>query len=395
MFNNTPDKLERLVKESAQAYYTTGEQTITDETFDAVIDRLTQEKPDSDVLNNVGWGYEPDNEEKVEHKYGLVGSLDKVTEISKLKRFLVGNPEFVGSVNCLMAAKLDGLSAVIYYESGKVVDVVTRGNGKQGVSIKDKAGYILGMRLALPDTKFTGAVRGEILMTPKGFERYKELHPEAKNARNSAAGVINSKEIKEKDLGCLTFFVYTIMAQEFPYDLSQVLAPQSIVSHYNWLHKNFRFVVPSVTYTINFTASISKDEKTVLKAFEDFKQKIESEVVIDGLVISKETIYSGVLPKTETRKNNVQEFTYQQKAFKFQDEEKITRVKYIEWTMSKHQAYIPVVVFEPIQLEGTTVSRASGYNAKWIMETGIREGSLVSVRKAQKIIPQITKIIER
>ena len=117
---------------------------------------------------------------------------------------------------------------------------------------------------------------------------------------------------------------------------------------------------------------------------EYLNQQFKLKANIDGLVI---TDY--ILPRNGQTKG----FNYQQIAYKFQDEIKITKVKWVEWTQSKHGVYVPVVVIEPIELEGTTVKRASGYNAQWIIDMGIKENAMVAVRKSNMIIPQIIEVI--
>lgn len=358
------NSFENIIKENAEQYYTTGQQKISDEAFDALIEEVEKSNKNSEVLTT-GWSYKPDSDNKIKHKYCHIGSLSKVKNTDDLIIKLLNYfPEYC------VSAKLDGLSCVLYYEKGELIKALTRGDGEYGLDITEKLSKIKGCKLSLCNTDFTGAVRGEIFMTPMDFNEYKLKYPEAANARNSTAGIINSKEITD-DLEYLSLYVYTVVANETE------LGPKSIFSLNSWLHEHFDFVVPY--YPVLYDNLI---EETLIKLKEEFEQ----EVVIDGLVITSYVVDYNIETKC---------YNYNQVAYKFQDEVKIAKVKHIEWTASKHNAYIPVIVFEePIELEGTKVKRATGYNAKWVKDMKIKSGSIVAVRKANQIIPQIVEVIE-
>lgn len=358
--------LENIIKTNAKAYYTTGEQKISDEVFDAIVDKVKEDNPDSEVLTT-GWSYKPESDNKIKHKYCHIGSLEKITEVNKIIEKL-GRSEQLYTIS----AKLDGLSCVLYYEKGKLVKALTRGDGEYGVDITEKIQYINGVPQQIADFDFTGAVRGELLISKDIFTHYLKEHPEAKNPRNTAAGLINGNlETVKDDLCYITLYVYTVIANE-----NNATSNYSFVRMYNnWLLDNFNYVVP---YTYLFDSDI---DNTVLL---NLREKYSEDLPIDGLVITKDIV------EIDNRGVN----KYKQIAFKFQDEIKIAIVKHIEWTMSKHNAYIPVVVFEePIELEGTQVKKATGYNAKWILDMNIHKGSVVVVRKAHQIIPQIVEVI--
>ena len=357
---------ENIIKENAKEYYTTGKQKLSDDVFDAVIDKIRDTNPNSEVLTT-GWGYKPDNENKIKHKYCHIGSLEKVKTISDLCNKL-------NTTKFNISAKLDGMSCVLYYIKGKLIKALTRGDGEYGIDITEKLHYVKGFDYQIKDKTFTGAIRGELFMTPQDYNKFKLKYPNAKNARNSTAGIINSKvdTVSPEDYGFISLYVYTIIANET--ENSETLC--NTITFYQWLADNFSFVAPYIHCDLN---SISETKLIELK------NSFESSVVLDGLVITSYNI--GFDAKTKT-------YTYNQVAFKFQDEVKIAEVDHIEWTMSKHSAYIPVVVFkESIELEGTQVKKATGYNAKWIKDMGIHAGSVVAVRKANQIIPEIMEVI--
>lgn len=363
------NKLESIIENNAKEYYTTGGQELSDESFDALVDVLRKEKPNSEVLTT-GWGYNVDsnNSNKVKHKYNFVGSLDKVKTKEEINKFL---SKYTYTTDIYASLKLDGLSVILYYVEGNLEKAVTRGNGIEGIDITDKVKIInpIFAHLIVNDLtfNFTGAIRGEILMLQSNFNEYVKKYPEAKNPRNSAAGIINSIDNYE-DLKYLSIYVYTIVANEN----NKYNTTKHITDCYDMLRQNFPiFTVPHKVFNINTDINTYKE---FMDSYSDFP--------CDGVVLSCPTI-----------DNNNGIYTYHQIALKFQDEVAATTVKYIEWTMSKNQIYVPVVVFEPIELEGTTVQRASGYNAKFIVENNIHKGSVVFVKKANKIIPKIVEVI--
>lgn len=361
--------LENIVKENATQYYTSGKQKLSDEVFDAVVDKISKNNPNSDVLST-GWGYKPGSENKFRHRYCHIGSLKKARTFDEIENKLGKDFRYH------ISAKLDGLSCVLYYEEGLLQKALTRGDGEFGIDITKKVIAIDDTLATLKDTNFTGAVRGEIFMTPTNFETYHIKHPDAANARNSAAGIINSIEINKEDYQYLSLYVYTIVAEEN----NKLFGVMFINMLYAWLEDNFKYVAPHCISSIVVKDCASKDS-----LFASIRDEFKKSVVIDGLVISNLNV-----PYNE----NNHTYCYNQIAFKFDDEVKIATVKHIEWTASKHNAYIPVVVFEePIELEGTQVTRATGYNAKWVMDMGIKAGSVVAVRKSHQIIPEIIEVL--
>lgn len=194
--------LEKKIAENAQAYYTDGSSELTDEEFDSLVDQLRKENPDSELLQKTGWGYSINEDttpgKKYPHKYGEAGSLEKCRTWEEVKP--VFRNQFVD-----MSLKLDGISVLLYYRDGKLYQALTRGDGAVGIDITDKVLEIgttvdmskfteYSIKLSDDDNaNFTGAVRGEIVMSFRNFDKYKKLHPEAKNPRNVAAGIINKK----------------------------------------------------------------------------------------------------------------------------------------------------------------------------------------------------------
>lgn len=356
--------LEKKIKANAQKYYTDGSQELSDKEFDELVDKLRTENPDSSVLKT-GWGYDVDSDttygQKVKHKYGEVGSLDKVHNWKELKSSL-RNSEVVTSL------KLDGLSVVMYYESGQFKSAVTRGDGVTGIDITEKIGIVL-KRKTLTDTSFSGGIRGEIVMSNEKFQRYKSNHADAKNARNTAAGIINSKELSE-DLDLLSVVVYKVVGGNKVFD--------SYSSMLSWLHSNFADVVD---------CDITKlFEDTLDSRMVEYKDAWYIAYPADGIVIANQMLKVSEI-------NNEYVYDFDSQAFKFPSESKITTVKSVDWSLSKTKYMIPVINVEPVQLSGTTVQFATGFNAKYIKDHNIGPGAEIELCKANEIIPYVLNVI--
>lgn len=361
-------EFENIIKSNAQKYYTDASQAMSDEVFDAVVDEIRKENPNSEVLKT-GWGYEVNDNNKVKHLYGHVGSLKKVRTFNEVKKALDLSKQDV-----LLSAKLDGMSVVLYYTNGVLDLALTRGDGEYGIDITEKVIYLIGNKIN--DTSFTGAVRGEILMTVPNFEAYSKLHPEAKNHRNSAIGLINGDSITE-DYKYLTLAVYSVVGQEN----SDLITRRDTSANDNdyWLDYNFAYTAP--TLYLDSVVNSTELESTLESCRKNWSEYWN----IDGIVINLNSLSYDI----ETH-----EIVYTAVAWKFGEDIKITKIKHIEWTMSKNNCYIPVAVFEPIELAGTTVKRATAFNAKFVKDNNIQKGTIIAVAKRGEIIPQIIEIVD-
>lgn len=368
--------LEKKIKENAQKYYTDGSQSMTDAEFDSAVSELKKSKPDSELFKT-GWGYNPDENnsgKKFKHRYGLVGSLDKVHNWDELQKDL-RDREIVASL------KLDGLSVVLYYVDGKLDQALTRGDGKIGIDITDKVLYI-NSRLKEIDSTFTGGVRGEILMSNEAFERYAMDHEDAKNPRNTTAGLINAKEISP-DLRLLNIVFYKVIGcsddrfDDYK-DMLQYLDSQ--------------FFPNVVDYE-----SVSLKEEDIIYKMTYLRISWYGHYPADGIVLARNDL--GRLTQNETGNMNSNEtnetiYTFVSQAFKFPAETKQAKVDCVEWSLSKTKYLIPKVKIEPTQLSGTTVQYTAGFNAEYIKENKIGPGAVVEICKSGEIIPDIQRVIK-
>ena len=367
---------ERYIQEQSQKYYSDGSSELSDEEFDGLVDEIKSAHPESNIMNTIGWGYSTDEDstpgEKHKHKYGVVGSLTKCRKWEEL------SSEFKGKiVHCTQ--KMDGLSVVMYYQKGQLVMALTRGDGTTGIDITDKIKLVVGDHIS--DAEFTGAVRGEIIMSYDDFEKFKDIHPDAKNPRNSVAGLINGKEIT-KDFKFLDVVVYTVVGYESNHSKFDTLkAEEKVVSNetskmYEWLSKMYAHVAPDSWEMIT--------HDNFLDIMNEVNSKFSHEYPSDGIVLSLDKLIYDPFSS---------EIQYVAQAFKFKSEIANSEVLDVEWKMSKTGYAVPRIHIKPVQLAGTTVQYTTGYNAKYIRDNHIGPGSIVEVEKRGEIIPNVNQVL--
>lgn len=355
------------IKKASQQYYSTGTSDLSDEEFDALLEQERKDNPNSDLLET-GHGYDVSLDstsgEKVHHKYGLVGSLPKCRKFEELSKSLKTCTDVIASL------KLDGLSVVLYFINGILTSAVTRGNGTVGIDITNKVLRILNNGIAL-DVDFTGAIRGEIVMSNENFKEFQKLHPEAKNSRNSATGLINCDEVRD-DLKFLDIIVYTVVGSEnieFT-TYSQVLS---------FLSENFGYtkVVPhkffnTKDWKVNFEESMN-----------DLKSAWYDKYPADGIVLANNDLIID---------DSVIE--YDSMAYKFKAESKITTVQDIEWNLSKFGYMIPRIKFDELELSGAKVQYCTGHNAANIRDLRLGIGAKIQVCRSNEVIPYLETVVE-
>ena len=356
----TKESMFNKIKEYATAYYT-GNALISDDEFDALVEEYESQYG---KLDKVGWGFIPSGK-KVPHKYGLVGSLTKTRDATSI--------DFRDKI---ITDKLDGISCVAYYEKGELVRALTRGTGTEGVDITDKYVMIPGAVTSVKEycnIKFTGAVRGEILMTKSMWDLFSNRYSDEgyKNSRNAVAGIMGSKDYDEKKFAYFNFVTYKIVGWEDH--------PADLTSYVYILESLKKFGFDTVRY-------INTDSLTVLpRDNDDMKYYYEVEKVDyprDGFVITQ---------------NNVKinrEVIYQDFAFKFKSDVKTTTVVGIDWNLTRTGKMIPTVLVDPVELAGVTVRRATGYNAQFIRDYNIAKGKKIQITRSGEVIPCITAVLQ-
>lgn len=362
--------IQKQIKEASQKYYTDGTSNLTDEEFDNLLEKEKKENPNSELLK-VGHGYDVYEDttygEKVDHKYGLVGSLPKC----KIYKDFISTFKGVEHSKFIASTKLDGLSVVLYFEKGKFVQAITRGNGHVGIDITNKIQYITKLDKILDET-FTGGIRGEIVMSFENFKKFHEIHPESKNARNSVAGLMNNKELTS-DLDFVDVVFYTIIGDEshqfkYYYDILNYLklnlVNQKIVKYTSWSLRDIN------------------NDVQLLQFMHQLKDNWYGDYPYDGIVNAADDIEyddSAIL--------------YTSNAFKFKAESKETIVTNIDWNLSKTGYLIPRIQFEPIELSGATVQYCAGHNAQNIQDIKVGIGSRIKVTRSNEVIPYLEEVI--
>ena len=374
---NSLQRMKELVEkldQAAKAYYQEDREIMSNQEYDSLYDQLEQlEKETGTVLTNsptVRVGYEAVNElPKEEHPSPML-SLDK----TKDKEVLRG---FIGNHKCLLSWKLDGLTIVLTYENGELVKAVTRGNGIVGEVITNNARVFKNIPLRIP-YKGQLVLRGEAIITYSEFERINETIGDAdakyKNPRNLCSGSVRQLNNEITAKRNVRFYAFALVSAQ-DVDFSNSREQQFI-----WLKKQgFEVVEYKVVTSESLDEAMDYFSKTIVN--NDFPS--------DGLVVTYDDIaYGESLGSTA-------KFPRNSFAFKWADEMRETRLVDMEWSPSRTGLINPVAIFEPVELEGTTVSRASVHNISIVKELQLGIGDTIKVYKANMIIPQIAENLTR
>lgn len=374
---NALQRMKELVEkldQAAKTYYQEDREIMSNQEYDSLYDQLEQlEKETGTVLTNsptVRVGYEAVNElPKEEHPSPML-SLDKTKDREVLRGF-------IGNHKCLLSWKLDGLTIVLTYENGELVKAVTRGNGIVGEVITNNARVFKNIPLRIP-YKGQLVLRGEAIITYSEFERINETIGDAdakyKNPRNLCSGSVRQLNNEITAKRNVRFYAFALVSAQ-DVDFSNSREQQFI-----WLKKQGFEVVEYKVVT-----SESLDE-----AMDYFSKAIvNNDFPSDGLVVTYDDIaYGESLGSTA-------KFPRNSFAFKWADEMRETRLVDMEWSPSRTGLINPVAIFEPVELEGTTVSRASVHNISIVKELQLGIGDTIKVYKANMIIPQIAENLTR
>ena len=374
---NSLQRMKELVETlngAAKAYYQEDREIMSNQEYDSLYDQLEQlEKETGTVLTNsptVRVGYEAVNElPKEEHPSPML-SLDKTKDREVLR-------SFIGEHRCLLSWKLDGLTIVLTYENGELVKAVTRGNGIVGEVITNNAKVFKNIPLRIP-YKGQLVLLGEAIITYSEFERINETIGDAdakyKNPRNLCSGSVrqlNNEITARRNVRFYAFALVSVQDVDFHNSREQ---------QFIWLKEQGFEVVEYKVVT-----STSLDE-----AMNYFSTAIvNNDFPSDGLVVTYDDIaYGESLGSTA-------KFPRNSFAFKWADEMRETKLVDMEWSPSRTGLINPVAIFEPVELEGTTVSRASVHNISIVKELQLGIGDTIKVYKANMIIPQIAENLTR
>lgn len=375
--NTNMERMKELVSilnKAGKAYYQDAEEIMSNFEYDKLYDELLDlEKEEGVVLSNspsIHVGYEVLSELPKERHAKPMLSLDKTKDVEQLKAW-------IGNQKGLLSWKLDGLTIVLTYEGGKLVKAVTRGNGEVGEVITNNAKVFRNVPLEIGYTD-TLILRGEAIIKYSDFEKMnqtiEDVEAKYKNPRNLCSGSVRQLNNEITAKRNVHFYAFTLVQadnQDFK---------NSRLEQMNWLK--------SLGFDTVENKMVTRDSMEEAVAY--FAQKIETyDLPSDGLVLVLDDIEYGRSLGTTAK------FPRDSIAFKWRDEIKETTLKEIEWSASRTGLINPVAIFDPVELEGTTVSRASVHNVSIMESLALGIGDTIKVYKANMIIPQIEENLTR
>lgn len=367
-------ELVELLNKASRSYYQDAQEIMSNYEYDRLYDELQNlEKELGITLSNsptVNVGYEVVSELPKERHESPMLSLDKTKEVEELKNF-------VGSQKVLMSWKMDGLTIVLTYRDGKLYKAVTRGNGEVGEVVTNNAKVFKNVPVQI-------AYRGELILRGEaviGYHDFEKINEEIedvdakyKNPRNLCSGSVRQLNNQITAKRNVMFYAFTLV-QADGVDFQNSRACQM-----EWLKaQGFTTVEYHMVTRDTVEDEVAKFSSEISK--NDFPS--------DGLVLSYDDIaYGRSLGRTA-------KFPRDSYAFKWQDEIRETILREIEWSPSRTGLINPVAIFDPVELEGTTVSRASVHNISIMEELELGIGDKIEVYKANMIIPQIADNLTR
>lgn len=363
-----------LLTQASRAYYQEDRELMSNYEYDKLYDELVKLEAETGITlagsPTTMVGYEALEELPKEAHEKPMLSLDKTKNVETLR-------SFVGRHKTLLSWKLDGLTIVLTYQDGKLEKAVTRGNGVIGEVITNNARVFKNIPLQISH-KGNLVLRGEAIITYSDFEKInseiEDVDAKYKNPRNLCSGSVRQLNNEITAKRNVHFYAFSLVQAE------GVDFQNSVEQQFLWLQKQGFDVVEYRAVT----------QDTLDEAMQYFEHQVsENDFPSDGLVALYDDIaYGASLGSTAKFPRNAF-------AFKWKDEIKETTLREIEWSPSRTGLINPVAIFDPIELEGTTVSRASVHNVSILKELQLGIGDKIQVYKANMIIPQIAENLTR
>lgn len=370
---NRIDFLVGKLNEASRAYYTDGAEIITNYEYDAMYDELLALEDET--------GYIRDDSPSINVGYETAAGLPKIVHESKMLSLNKTKDRdelaaWLGDQTGLLSWKLDGLTVGLTYENGRLTQGVTRGNGTEGELITANVLACRNVPKAIP-YKGRTVLRGEAVIKYSDFEKINEAIEDAdakyKNPRNLCSGSIRQLDPKvtaERNVNFFAFSLYRCEGMEFATRHEQM----------EWMKAQGFDVVDYVTVdAVGLSSAIDSYEAAIP----------EFDIPSDGLVLTLDDIaYAATLGETAKYPKDAM-------AFKWRDQQAETVLREVEWSPSRTGLLNPVAIFDPVELEGTTVSRASVHNINIMEDLQLGIGDTIQVYKANMIIPQIAGNLTR
>lgn len=372
-------ELVSILNHYRNAYYNKQVSEISDYEYDELFDELSNlEKETKFVLSNsptITVGYEVKSElTKVKHSHPML-SLDKTKDVEELKRF-------ANTQDCLLSLKLDGLTILLTYENGELVRAETRGNGEEGEIVTHNAKVFDNIPLYI-DYKEHLEIEGEAIITYDDFDRINSMidNPDEKykNPRNLVSGSVRQLDSNVAAQRHIKFIAWKVPTEIQGY--TRDVINNSFLFRLKAIEKMGFDITPLYTYVNG-----SYDEEHINDIIESLKmQAKDNGFPIDGLVMTYNNIeYGESLGCTGHHPRH-------SIAFKFYDEVVETTLLGVEFTMGKTGVLTPTAIFQPVEIDGTTVERASVHNLSILSKLELLQGDTIAVYKANQIIPQVAE----
>jgi DNA ligase (NAD+) len=358
-------ELEALINQARHDYYN-GTAKVTDEVYDSWIDELSGLKADSPAVTAIG--AKPVSEwKKVAHEI-LMGSLEKVNTLEELSAWILSFSPKVEFEQLLVTEKLDGISIHVRYVNGAFSQAITRGDGTTGDDISPNVCRMNGVPANLPD-RFTGSIRGEIILSKSVHQRH---FPSYRNSRNAASGI--AKRYDGKGCEHLSVFFYQVVdGKEFDTESQQ----------FEWLIE-MGLKVPNW-----YVTAMAPGIKTPHDIWVEYQQSKRAalDYDIDGLVVRIQDLAKQL---SMGEKNGRPDGA---RAFKFAAITAETVDKGILWSVGGTGVVTPVADLEPVRLLGTEITRANLHNIKYIKSLGLTPGARVIIARANDVIPRVVSVV--
>lgn len=367
-------ELVELLNRASKAYYAEDTEIMSNFEYDRLYDELVSLEEETGVVLSSSptqqVGYEAAESLVKERHASPMLSLDKTKDRQALRQWLNGQ-------KALLSWKLDGLTIVLTYSDGKLTKAVTRGNGEIGEIVTANAKTFVNLPLSIP-YKGELVLRGEAVIGYEDFDKINASIPDAdakyKNPRNLCSGSVRQLNSQVTAGRSVRFFAFSLVKADD-------------VDFENSRSKQFDFLAKQGFSVVEYH---EVTEDTILEGIASYEEKIAGyDIPSDGLVLIYDDIaYSASLGRTA-------KFPRDAIAFKWADEIRETVLRQIEWSPSRTGLINPVAIFDPVELEGTTVSRASVHNLSIIENLKLGIGDTITVYKANMIIPQIAENLTR
>ena len=359
------EELETIITYANDKFFNTSKPVMEDSVYDILVDFLKQKFPKSKTLKNIGAQLK--SKDKVKLDYWL-GSMDKIKPGSKeLEKWLNKYQD-----NYVLSDKLDGISALLIYRTNGDINMYTRGTASEGLDITLILKYfnipsfetIKNSKHKATSKNILMAFRGELILEKEVFD--KNWSKIMKNGRNTVSGLVNSKSINPKLAIDTKFVVYEIV--------DPLLLPDEQLKLSSKL--GFDTVTYKVVSSINYT-SLSEYLK---------KRREQAKYIIDGIIVTNNAIY-------ERNIKSNPEYSF---AFKDILEDQMTEATIvdIEWNVSKDGLIKPILILNPVDIGGVTITRVTGHNAKNVVDNKLGKGAVIKLIRSGDVIPYIKEVIK-